>query len=545
MKQIKAQFIAAEALIITDGSSEGMVHKCLGYVPGNMLLGAMAARWLATHPQGADTTPEFADLFLNGTVCWGHATPACDGRPCLPVPPCLIHAKEYGGLPLYGSDSSEREPMVFNSLREPPQDAVPRNEDEEKWKHVREKHLKCKRLTAEFLDAQSCNVPSLQRQFAMHVSLDPAARRAAEHLLFGYEALMQGTRLCATITCPEALADKVVALLQGGTLHVGHARSAGYGALRLLGKPEILAGNKDIRVAAGEHVLYLESSYFPAQSWLAPLQGLQAELTAALGPVTIDPRGIYARTRRLESFHGLWRLPRGTRTGFAGGSVLRFACEKSGTLPPALGGWQQEGYGRVRIDPDFLQPLRIKPQNTFRDEAAKAPAPTATASPLLRIWRQRSLTRLAQEQGTDAVWTGNIWDGFFQDVSRASRPSQSQRGNIRQMLTSVLPGKWAGDFEEMLEKQPGRQWKNTAARDPFKPRQRSYLSDIMLALFDQREVDEQLQKVLPAVWKQPELPGGALTEEEEQNFRALRHQRLLLEILRRWEKQVRAKKEDS
>ena len=54
-----------------------------------------------------------------------------------------------------------------------------------------------------------------------------------------------------------------------------------------------------------------------------------------------------------------------------------------------------------------------------------------------------------------------------------------------------------------------------------------------------------MQKVLPAVWKQPELPGGALTEEEEQNFRALRHQRLLLEILRRWEKQVRAKKEDS
>ena len=544
MKQIKARFIADEPLIITDGSSEGMVHKCLGYVPGNMLLGAMAARWLAAHPQSSDKSDEFADLFLNGRVRWGHAVPACDGRPCLPMPRCFTYVKDNGGLPQYGSDTSKKAPLVFNILREPPQGAIPSNKDEAEWQRVCEKKLKRKTLSSDFFDAKTFNEPEQQRQFSMHVCLDPSARRAAEHLLFGYEALCQGTHLCSTITCPDDLDKAVVGLLQGGSLHVGHARSAGYGALRLLEKPEVLTENDGIHIAAGDHVLYLESSYFPCQSWLSPLQGLKAEMESALGHFSFDEKNIYARIRRLEGFQGQWRLPRGTRIGFAAAAVLPFHCNKDGLLPFALGGWQQEGYGRVLVDPDFLRPLQIHPLKTSRTEKTKTVAPAAELTPLLKIWRLRSLTRLAQEQGTDAVWTGNIWDDFFKGLS-ANRPSQSQRGNLRQMINGIPETQWANKFTEMLDKQPGRQWKNTATKDPFHPEQRSFLSEIMLGLFDQTKVDELLKKAFPSVWKLPELPGGFLSEEEKQKFHALRHQRFLLEFLRRWEKRVRTQKENS
>lgn len=67
----------------------------------------------------------------------------------------------------------------------------------------------------------------------------------------------------------------------------------------------------------------------------------------------------------------------------------------------------------------------------------------------------------------------------------------------------------------------------------------------MLGLFDQTKVDELLKKAFPSVWKLPELPGGFLSEEEKQKFHALRHQRFLLEFLRRWEKRVRTQKENS
>lgn len=72
MKTIKLHLKAEEPLVITDGSSEGMSHETLNYIPGSMLLGAFASIWVKNNANiNPDESSEFNDLFLNGKVKWG------------------------------------------------------------------------------------------------------------------------------------------------------------------------------------------------------------------------------------------------------------------------------------------------------------------------------------------------------------------------------------------------------------------------------------------------------------------------------------------
>ena len=140
------------------------------------------------------------------------------------------------------------------------------------------------------------------------------------------------------------------------------------------------------------------------------------------------------------------------------------------------------------------------------------------------------------------MWSADILDGFFKDLRKEGRPSQSQRGNIRRMLLELSRSDWKRAFQDMLSKQPGRQWKSVRTSDPFMrgKRQRDTLDEIMLKLLDAEKV-EAFVPPDASFWKLPCLPGKPMTPAEEQRFREDRHRRLLLEILRRWEKEVRTR----
>ncbi len=123
MNILRVYLAAEEPLIVSDGSTEGMAHRCLDYIPGNMLLGSLAARWKQLHADCADPdgSTEFCDIFMNGAVSFGHAVPDCMSRPALPTPLSLEYNKERGGLPSLANplESEEQEPHVFNRLLKP------------------------------------------------------------------------------------------------------------------------------------------------------------------------------------------------------------------------------------------------------------------------------------------------------------------------------------------------------------------------------------------------------------------------------------------
>ncbi len=87
MKQYELNLEALDQLVLTDGSSEGMSHQTLDYIPGNMLLGAFVNLWKQLHKgEQTDGNPVFEDLFLNGTVKWGNACPMVGERSSVPLP---------------------------------------------------------------------------------------------------------------------------------------------------------------------------------------------------------------------------------------------------------------------------------------------------------------------------------------------------------------------------------------------------------------------------------------------------------------------------
>ena len=101
---------AQEPLVVTDGSSEGMGHHILNYIPGSMLLGAFASVWREVHRikrgEKADADPQFRSLFLTGEVSWGNAVPYCLNQAALPVPLCYQYLKNYDSLPKAEGDTA-------------------------------------------------------------------------------------------------------------------------------------------------------------------------------------------------------------------------------------------------------------------------------------------------------------------------------------------------------------------------------------------------------------------------------------------------------
>lgn len=109
MKVIKLKLEALQPLVITDGTTEGQTHKTLEYIPGNMLLGALANVWKRNNPNVApDDSDEFNNLFLNSKVKWGHAFPLAGDEQTVPVPLCYQKLKNYGGLPSVGAQNADK-----------------------------------------------------------------------------------------------------------------------------------------------------------------------------------------------------------------------------------------------------------------------------------------------------------------------------------------------------------------------------------------------------------------------------------------------------
>ncbi|MBQ7607140.1 MAG: hypothetical protein IJU76_04135 [Desulfovibrionaceae bacterium] len=518
MKAIRVFFRALEPLILSNGTTEGMAHKCLDHIPGNMLLGACAERWKQINPGiYPDDNPEFRAIFLEGGVLFGHALPDCGGHPACPTPLCLIYVKQEGKLPTLESDVVKH-PQVFNTL-------IPREEKKDQ--------KKTKRLSQPFLDPISCHVPDIPHIHAMHVAIDREKRQAKDRMLFGYEAVSAGASFCTTIVFHDPLEATVHALFDPAQpIRIGHSRSAGYGTAEITSVQEATIA-PSIPVTPGTHCLFFESAFFPEHSWESPRDGLLAILRRHLGNVLLDQKRVSSKSIRMEGFNSIWRLPRQTRFGFAEGSVFVFTAEEGGSLPPVLGKWQNEGYGRIVLDMPLLQKATITPEQKGCRRTQDKTGADVPQSQMLSVWRSRAATRKAKEEALALVWQAPLFDGFIESVKTENRPSLNQRGNLRNLVTNKPAKEWIRHFSDTLDKQPGRQWKTVRAKDPFTG-QRGNLDDIMLKLLTPEEIPHLIQtNTLPL------LPGGPLTGKEKDQFLAELHRRLLLELLRRWEKATR------
>ena len=473
MKQFRLHLTALDQLVITDGSSEGMSHQTLDYIPGNMLLGAFAEIWKKQHPgEKTDGNPEFEDLFLNGAVKWGNACPDAGDRPTVPLPLSFQKIKNYSGLPYCGDDDLST-CRVCNLLQFNDGENIKECAPEE-WGLKPDEAIKLKKLDSTFIDPVSLCQSAVGHMWNTHVAME--RRMAAESQLFGYSSICAGVNFSSQIIClnPDR-EEKLKTLLSScERLRVGHSRSAGYGNVSsaLLGVQE----TETVKFSQNEeiHNVFLCSHYTPALGWQTPLEGLLCDLRRLFRDDTLQiiEHKQFCSFVEVAGYNSLQRVPRRTRQCIGAGSIVQVktsSIDCAGIW--ALGGSTAEGFGRFMIDPDFLKAKFPKP--SLLSFEVKLSAKEEKAAPeverLVHAITRRTLGRIAMKKAIDFVSTKEIRRFLTESPNMMKKgPKASQRGNLRMMVASKPADTWLAWFKELMNKDDKlpvvMQWKNSYAK---------------------------------------------------------------------------------
>lgn len=525
MKDLYLNLTALEPLVITSGSAESMAHECLGYVPGNMLLGSMAASWKKLHPGIVpDDDAGFKSLFLNGGVSWGHAMPLCGGRQSVPVPLCFMRVKNHSALPLEGAESA-RDCLVFNALAMEPGQSV-QSLWEGKYKDSKE-IVKTKKMPPVFIDPENLHQAREKREWNIHVAHGDQ-RYGLQSQLYGYSSLAKGSRLRSRIICHnEDAAEELRKLAEKiKHLYVGHARSAGYGRVRIEAE---WSESDAAQISGREFNLFFISQYLPFPSWDDPLKNMLGRIGALVGD---EPEIVksFSDFTEIQGYNGFWNKPRASRTGLAVGSVCRIKFAREVSLPRsfAIGAGQTEGYGRIMCNPLFLEkPVPQIGQSALATGSGAVQHPKLEENRLVEILRARGAKRLI-EYFVEQWLHDKGWRDFLNDVSRLARPTASQRNNLRDMSLAR--------FKAMLDKTPGEQWKSPAAYSPFSKR-REHLADIVEKLLDPGE----FAKTHSLDTEDFSLPGGRPDARELEKYGKDAQRLFIRQLVATWGKMSRLK----
>ena len=525
MKILELTLTAREPLVIPAGSAKSMANASLDYIPGTVLLGAFAAHWIRKNPGNPDHSPQFQNLFLKGDVSWGCALPLCGDTAAVPVPLCYMREKGMDGLPVYGQKYDPEKFAVFNPLA-----LSDRETDDglaEVWKQKFGKgkqEAKFKKLSSVFMDSQILRQPDIHKVWNIRVALG-RQRSPLQGQLFGFSALASGMEFRASIFCrTEATVRALEELLSGMTsMRLGYYRSAGYGLVDIQAAWREQASIATQRVSKLD--IYLLSSYLPNPPWENPLDNLVAAIGRKVGQKPVLDKTFLAYNQ-LEAFNVHWEKPRDSRMSLVQGSVIRIVFDSEVQLPEQLelGSGNLEGYGRILVNPVFLQDvvpqIPVLPDAVSEKSQLKMPD---LSSPNWRILRDRAIDRTARKQVY--VWM-QAWKEFLDKARNLERPTASQRANLLVMNCA--------DFEEMLKKSPGRQWKEAIAPNPFKNNRNEHLDEIMKSLL-KRDVFLEAFPIPRDVL----LPGGQPDGVENERLAAASYDLFRRELIRTWAKSAR------
>lgn len=543
MKLLTLELTALEPLIPTSGSSEGMAHSCLEYIPGSMLLGAFAKAWIHYNPHiPPDDSPVFQKLFLDGSVSWGNGLPLCAGNPTIPVPLCLMREKNMDGLPVAGVPVPACSAAVFNTISLGDEErlkevylAFLKDNCPEKATRLKDVPPKFKKLSAAFMDPISLRQPDTRQVWNVRVTLGKK-RAARQGMLFGFAALARGTVFQAQILCEEECQEHLAALVESAPrIHIGHSRSSGYGLTAVKGHWQDEPAPRTIE--SDVFNLLLLSHYFPDPPWEDPLEALLKSMEDKTGAKPKEDK-LSLAWEHLDGFNSHWRAWRNSRGGIAQGSVIRLRFPREITLPAflTLGAGKVEGCGRICVNPPLLEKRVLasaaQPAPARRQKPA-APAPNL-ASPQWRILRERALARLAEGQAS-AWLEDQAWQEFLKTAEKLDSPSASQRANAL--------GMDAAKFEKMLGKTPGKQWKAAIVKDPFRKDGNEHLSEVMRILLDPEKFYGKLQNAsgLPSA---AVMPGGEMTAREKSRLKDLSWNLFKRGLIRSWGKRARTSQAD-
>jgi CRISPR-associated protein Csx10 len=385
-----------QPLLATDPGGEPNSSMSRSYIPGTMLRGLLAGRYLQRfQPADPAADPTFCRLFLDGTTCFLHAYPAGDyAIRTLPTPRSLAVNKGY-------SDVNH----CYDGAHSAFDDQYTRKEAEEDGE--------LKPLTVPFIadHSESITLYNPEITVSVHIQRDrshgrslPAKDGQRRGEVFRYEALAAGQQFVAVILADDHDQALLGELLGSGVAHLGRSRSAGYGRVTIIPQSSRAnwreLGHPITPIDRGdEALLWLLSDTILEDEYGQPLLQLNNDtLTTILG-TPIELLSAFTTATSVGGFNAAWRLPLRQSTALAAGSILRVRLpEGLSTTQIAqieergLGLRRSEGYGRVAIRPqrenERLEIVKPKPGNAQSTELSLLSHELAQALANRRLVRQ-------------------------------------------------------------------------------------------------------------------------------------------------------------
>lgn len=391
--EIRYEIANQSPLMISQGSD----NVSESYIPGRMVLGALATRYLDCKSAGsknkearnkAADDKEFRELFLNGkTTQFLNAYIAENHDPdhpdrverCIPVPGYINRLKKSKNLVNYE--------LVHKA---PDQDKV-QNNSQNKDLRVDAEDLAAygvkggnqpKKLSGKYCTISDEAKPAIRiRETDRQLTYHHGNRGKDNAQLYSHLEIAGGQRFIGVIRTTAAYKDLVVSLLEmdDHVLWIGKSRSAQYGkcsvrnitAARLENKPLTIdenQGDETILVSFSAPAVFTDDEgreivdYKNVYKLVAKELGIADSVGAAYcdpdrqnpgnkDDVSLDPFGIID-TKLIYGYQSVWNLRRTPVPAIAEGSVLAYRVQSGSTIERTqmVGERQLEGCGEIHVE---------------------------------------------------------------------------------------------------------------------------------------------------------------------------------------------------
>ena len=482
MKAITFRLRLLEPVLVSQAQS-GEENSAIGlpFVPGSALRGALATRYLQSHPLAdAAKDADFRRFFLGGTVCYLNAYLWREDTRLLPKPSSWFTEKDMAD----GEDAT-----IHDWAVDPDQDLE-----------------QAKPPSGEFclLQDTAVAVHKPERQVNVHITLEDPNRRGEGNQVYRYDALAAGQVLAGAILAADDVdLSEVEELLEPAEVFLGGAHLVGYGRARFEGVAteeewqEVAPGHGP---ESGEVVVTLLSDVIVRGDNGQVGGDLSAALADAVGQsATPKPERAYQRLQSVAGFNRKWSLPLAQEWAIQAGSVFVYpagAFDADGLaqgVAQGIGERRAEGFGRLAVNWQREPELQ---RRRFEKEEPDVPALSESSKAMARQMAERRLRALLDRKLAEVV----------NNTRLSHLPPNTQLSRVR---VAVQRARHTGTMQPLTEHMSGLK----AARQQFE-RARVDGGTSLLTWIEERATQLDVERQLLGSGVLPEVAGQAaeLTE---------------------------------
>lgn len=323
MKKYQYKCTLLTDVIITSAAATEGYKESLDYIPGSKFLGIVAGTLY-----DEEREEKTLDLFHNGIVKFGDASPFLSNETLLKVPFSWYHIK--------GEKLTDTLYLHHKNLNE--------------------KSIQLKQARTGYFSGVQKIFTSINQDFSLKSAHDAIRRKSEEGKMFGYYSLKAGSEWAFIITDSDGkYSDEIKNILEGNH-RIGRSRSAEFGLVRIEFLKE-LETPKEISIN-NEIIIYAKSNlcFYNENTGQTTAQPTAKQLTGSDDAEIIWKKS-QVRSRNYKTWNRYRNNKDADRIIIERGSVFVLKLH-SGLFSTfffnGIGAHKNEGFGEVLINPPFL-----------------------------------------------------------------------------------------------------------------------------------------------------------------------------------------------